>query len=127
MYSSSDSGRKGFVLLTLLPIVLVLILFLGVYSLEIYRQSVQQRLLTSMDRFSLVEMTVIHQTIRQFLTYDPQDFDLELGGYKIKVSFEDETATIIYDESEELYGIMSFDLVFGYVTQYRLERNGDSD
>ena len=127
MSSSSGCGRKVFVLLTLLPIILVLLSFLSVYSLEVYRQTVQQRLLASMDRFSLVEMTVIHLAIQQFLTYDPHDFDLELGGYEISVIFEDETATIIYDESEELYGIMSFDLVFGYVTQYRLERNSDSD
>lgn len=127
MNSSSVFGHKGFVLMTILPILLVLMSFLNLFALEVYRQSVQQRLMASMDRFSLIEMTVINQTIRQFLTYDPQDFEVELEEYRIKVVFDDENATIIYDESAELYGTLSFDLVFGYVTQYRLERNRDSD
>ena len=127
MSSSSVFGHKGFVLMTILPILLVLMSFLNLFALEVYRQSVQQRLMASMDRFSLIEMTVINQTIRQFLTYDPQDFEVELEEYRVKVVFDDENATIIYDESAELYGTLSFDLVFGYVTQYRLERNRDSD
>lgn len=120
-------GRKGFVLLSILPLIVILMMSLSVVTLDVYRLSVQHRLLKSMDRFSLVEMTVLHQTLKQFLTYDPQDFEMEVGGTTVSVTFDDETASILYNQDLDLRGVLRFDLVFGYVIDYRLERNGDSD
>lgn len=127
MKSSSVFGRKGFVLLSILPLIVILMMSLSVVTLDVYRLSVQHRLLKSMDRFSLVEMTVLHQTLKQFLTYDPQDFEMEVGGTTVSVTFDDETASILYNQDLDLRGVLRFDLVFGYVIDYRLERNGDSD
>ena len=102
-------------------------MFYATYALDVYRRWTQQRLLAELDRFSLIEMMVLHKTKAAFLTFDPQDFSLTIGNDQIEVTFDEETATILYDETTQLRGILHFDMVYGFVIRYRLERNGVSD
>jgi hypothetical protein len=123
----SASCHKGFVLVALLPWIALLMMFYSTYSLDLYHRGVQVRLLSALDQFSLVEMVVLHKTKNEFLTFDPQDFSMELATYHIEVTFDDEIATILFDETTQLYGFLHFDMVYGYVISYRVERNGVSD
>jgi hypothetical protein len=102
-------------------------MFYATYSLDAYRRWTQQRLIAELDRFSLVEMMVLHKTKAAFLSFDPQDFSMDVGTFHIEITFEEETATILYDETTQLKGILHFDMVYGFVISYRLERNGVSD
>lgn len=111
----------------MLPWLVLFYTLYSIYTLEVYRQTTQQRMLAALDRFSLVELTVLHKTIAAFLSFDPQDFSLDLGTYQVDVSFDGETAHIRYDDDSNLYGILTFDMIYGYVISYRVERNGVSD
>lgn len=123
----SESSTKGFVLATLLPGLLVLMLFYAFYAVETHHEMIQQKWLANLDRFSLIEMSVLKQTTDAFLSFDPQDFMIELDGVEIRVEFEDETATIHYGEPVNATGILYFDMVFESVLDYRIERTSDSD
>lgn len=127
MNSLSVSSTKGFVLVTLLPGLMVLMLFYAYYVVEVHREKTQQKWLANMDRFSLIEMSVLKQTTDAFMTFDPQDFTMELDGIEIQVEFDDEKATITYGEPVNAIGILHFDMVFESVLEYRLEGASDSD
>lgn len=122
-----ESWNRGFVLAAILPSMVLLMLFYTFYAVEIHRESVQNRLLHRMDRFSLIEMQILKQTINAFLSFDPQNFSTEIDGIEVDVIFEDETAVMVYGDPENVTAILHFDMVFGYATSYRINRNGDSD
>lgn len=94
---------------------------------EIHNESIQNRLLPRMDRFSLIEMEVLKLTIDAFRSFDPQNFSIEINGVDIDVTFENEIAMIVYGDPENITATLQFDMVFGYVTSYRLNRISDSD
>lgn len=123
----SGSSTKGFVLTTLLPELVILMLFTTFYAIETHHEMVQQKWLANMDRFSLIEMSVLKKTTDAFISFDPQDFTLELDETEIRVEFDNETATIYYGEPVNAIGILHFDMVFESVLEYRLERASDSD
>ena len=102
-------------------------LFYAVYAVDMHNQSVQRMLLPKMDRFSLLEMLALHQTIDAFQTFDPKDFEMEVNSVQITVQFDDESAIISYGEPHNIVSYISFDMVFGYVRAYRLERISDSN
>ena len=124
---SSRLWNKGYVLSAVLPSLLLLILFYAVYVVEIHNESIQNRLLPRMDRFSLIEMEVLKLTIDAFRSFDPQNFSIEINGVDIDVTFENEIAMIVYGDPENITATLQFDMVFGYVTSYRLNRISDSD
>lgn len=127
MNLSSGSSTKGFILAALLPELMILMLFYTFYAIETHHEMIQQKWLAKMDRFSLIEMSVLKKTTDAFMSFDPKDFTLDLGGIEISVEFEDETATIYYGEPVNVIGILHFDMVFESVLEYRLERASDSD
>jgi hypothetical protein len=82
-----------------------------------------------LDEFSLIEIETLQKVKNQFLTFNPKNFDDQIGEWSIRVIFKEETAVITYQSDQTVTAIMIYDTVFKNVLDYHLNEtsNGNSD
>lgn len=98
-------------------------LFLEVMSQQAiirYHLLTEMKLSNQLNRFSMIEMDVIHQTVKKFVDYKMDDFSLSYEEGEVSIKMIDEQAIIFYDFNEDIYAVISYDLVFDTGVDYEI-------
>jgi hypothetical protein len=129
MKLSSDISNKGFVLYPFLLIFSSIIILLNGICINIFQRKQEIKNAHRLDEFSLIEIETLQKVKNQFLTFNPKNFDDQIGEWSIRVIFKEETAVITYQSDQTVTAIMIYDTVFKNVLDYHLNEtsNGNSD
>jgi hypothetical protein len=81
----------------------------------------------SVDAFSLVEIETFKRIKAQFKTFKPVDFRFEAGEWSVSVSFEEETAFIVYEGQETIQAVLKYDMVMENILDYDITPDDSND
>jgi 1-deoxy-D-xylulose 5-phosphate reductoisomerase len=119
--------RKAFILVPFLSMFALILSALGSIAVNEFRTHQERINATKIDVFSLIEIESFKRIKNQFETFKPKDFSYTAGEWSIKVTFLDESATIIYKGSEVIQARLDYDMVFGNILNYQIINPSQSD
>jgi len=119
--------RKAFILVPFLSMFVLILSALGSISVNEFRIQRERINATKIDVFSLIEIETFKQIKDQFETFKPKDFVTTVGEWTIEVSFQDESASIIYKGPDVIKARLDYDMVFGNVLDYQIITSPQSD
>jgi hypothetical protein len=129
MKLSLDISNKGFAIYPFLLIFSSIIIMINGISINIFQRNQELKNAFKLDEFSLLEIETLKRVKDQFLTFNPENFEDEIGKWSIKVVFSDETALITYEGDIRVNSVMIYDTVFKNVLDYHIieTSEGNSD
>jgi len=119
--------RKAFILVPFLSMFVLILSALGSISVNEFRLQRERINAIRIDIFSLIEIETFKQIKDQFETFKPKDFVTTAGEWTIEVSFQDESASIIYKGPDVIKARLDYDMVFGNVLDYQIITSSQSD
>jgi hypothetical protein len=120
MKLSLGISNKGFAIYPFLLIFSSIIIMINGISINIFQRNQELKNAFKLDEFSLLEIETLKRVKDQFLTFNPENFEDEIGKWSIKVVFSDETALITYEGDIRVNSVMIYDTVFKNVLDYHI-------